>query len=48
MNNLKRKGRDSKNCGIRITGLGVMVEKIWKKEALGAKLVFWKVPEVYL
>jgi hypothetical protein len=25
-----------------------MIEKIWMKEVLGAKLAFWKVPGVYL
>jgi hypothetical protein len=43
MNAWNERGRDSKNFGARITGIGVVAEKIWLKDVLGAfsvKLVF--------
>jgi hypothetical protein len=44
----KERGSDSEDFGTRITGLGVVVEKIWMKEVLkGGKLAFWKVLVVY-
>jgi hypothetical protein len=36
----KERGRDFENYGIRITWLGVMVEKIWRKEVVGLKYEF--------
>jgi hypothetical protein len=39
MNAQKERGTDSENFGIRITGFGVGVEKIWNFEVLG--LFLW-------
>jgi hypothetical protein len=38
MNARNEIGSDSENFGARITKFGVMVEKIWLKEVLGAYL----------
>jgi hypothetical protein len=38
MNVQKERESDSKNFGTRITGFGVMVEKIWSFDVLGAIL----------
>jgi hypothetical protein len=35
MNAQKERGSDSENFGRRITGFGVVVEKIWSFEVLG-------------
>jgi hypothetical protein len=35
MNAQKERGSDSENFDTRITGLGVVVEKIWSFEVLG-------------
>jgi hypothetical protein len=37
MNALNERGCDSKSFGTRITGIRVMVEKIWLKEFQGLK-----------
>jgi hypothetical protein len=34
----KKRGSDSNNFGTRITGFGVVVEKIWSFEVTGATL----------
>jgi hypothetical protein len=39
MNAQKERGSDSKNFGTRITGFGIVVEKIWNFEVLG--LFLW-------
>jgi hypothetical protein len=39
MNAHKERGSDSKNFGTRITGFGVVVEKIWNFEVVG--LFLW-------
>jgi hypothetical protein len=44
----RARGYDSKNFGTRITWFGVMIEKIWMKEVLGAKCSFQEVLGVYL
>jgi hypothetical protein len=41
MNAQKERGSDSKNFGTRITGFGVVVEKIWNFEVSGLFLWFF-------
>jgi hypothetical protein len=42
MNRKCEREGDSENVGARITRIGVVVETIWLKEFLGARLEFWK------
>jgi hypothetical protein len=44
MNAQKERGSDYENFGIRITGFGVVVEKIWIFEVL--ELFFWIFPRL--
>jgi hypothetical protein len=43
MNAWNERWRDSDNFGARITGIGVVVEKIWWKEFHRPICIFWKV-----
>jgi hypothetical protein len=38
MNAYDERGSDSENFGTRITGFGVTVAKIWRKEVVGTDL----------
>jgi hypothetical protein len=38
MNTRNKRVKDSENFGTRIARIGVVVEKIWRKEAIGAYL----------
>jgi hypothetical protein len=42
MNAWNKRGSDSEKFVTRISGIRVVVEKIWLKEFLGAKLEYWK------
>jgi hypothetical protein len=44
----RERGYDFENFGARITWFGVTVEKIWRKEVMGAKIWIWEGLRAYL